>query len=97
MRLMMITKMKLFDIKLQIINENIDMSYMFSNCNLLIKFPNISEFKDLNVIKMTGIFLRCRFLKFIPDISNLNTSNIENMSFLFSECNSLKSLPDISK
>ena len=83
--------------KLKGINNIIDMSKMFSECNLFKTLPDISEWDTSNVINMNGLFNGCTSLSLLPDISKWDTSNVINMRSLFSSCNSLASLPDISK
>ena len=83
--------------KLKGINNIIDMSEMFSGCNLFKTLPDISEWDTSNVINMSGLFNGCTSLSLLPDISKWDTSNVINMSGLFSSCISLASLPDISK
>ena len=79
------------------INNIIDMSEMFSGCDLFQALPDISEWNTSKVINMSGLFRNCTSLIQLPDISKWDTSNVINMSGLFSGCTSLTSIPDISK
>ena len=83
----------LLEIKLGIINNITDMSYMFSECSSL---PFISNFDISKVEDISDLFSGCSSIEFIPDISKWETSEIKYMNNLFSNCLSLKSLPDIS-
>jgi len=83
--------------KLKGINNIIDMSEMFSGCDLFQTLPDISEWDTSNVNNMSGLFKNCTSLIQLPDISKWDTSNVNNMSGLFGNCNSLIQLPDISK
>ena len=83
--------------KLKGINNIIDMSEMFSGCDLFQTLPDISEWNTSKVINMSGLFRNCTSLIQLPDISKWDTSNVINMSGLFSGCTSLTSIPDISK
>ena len=88
-------KENLLIIKLQGIQNVINMSKMFSNCLSLISLPDISSWNTNNVTDMSGLFFSTS-LKSTPDISGWNTSNVTNMSYMFGNCSTLKSLPDIS-
>ena len=83
--------------KLKGINNIIDMSEMFSGCDLFQTLPDISEWDTSKVINMSGLFRNCTSLIQLPDISKWDTSNVINMSGLFGSCTSLTSIPDISK
>ena len=84
-------------IKLKIISEINDISFMFNECNSLISLPDITNLNCFNITNMCGMFSRCETIKSIPDISNLDTKNVKYISYLFWLCRSLISLPDISK
>ena len=87
----------IFEIKLIGIQQITDMSYMFSDCELLSLLPDISKWNTSNATNMSYIFSDCKSLSSLPDISKWNTSNVNNMSYMFSDCISLSSLPEISK
>ena len=85
-----------YEIKLKIIKDLTDLSYMFHLCSTL--SPS-SEISKINISKATNIsylFSECLYLSQLPDISKWNTGNIENMACIFAGCQSLLSLPDIS-
>ena len=48
----------------------IDMSYMFNNCNNIVKLPDISKWDTQNVVYMNNMFCGCSNIKELPDISN---------------------------
>ena len=84
----------------ELTKRNINLSYMFSNCNSLIFIPDISIWKINNsddMVNMSYMFSNCNSLLFLPDISKWNTNNVINISNIFSGCKSIISLPDISK
>ena len=83
--------------KLKGINNIIDMSKMFSECNLFKTLPDISEWDTSNVINMRSLFSSCNSLASLPDISKWDTSNVIDMSFFLNACISLQFIPDISK
>ena len=83
-------------IKLKGINELINISYMFDECESLLSILYFSNWNSSKINNMKCMFNRCKNLISLFDISNLNTSQVRNMSFLFSRCKSLISLPDIS-
>ena len=89
-------KENLLIIKLQGIQNVINMSKMFSNCLSLISLPDISSWNTNNVTNMRCMFCDCKSLISLPNISGWNTINVTNMSYMFGNCTSLKSLPDIS-
>ena len=78
----------IYEIKLIILINMKNCSYMFYNCENIIeiKFPN---FNKNNVTNMSYMFSRCSNLSTLPDISKWNTNNVTNMSFMFSECSKL--------
>ena len=95
------SKMKIigneYEIKLKIIEDLTDLSYMFHLCNSLL--PS-SEINQMNISKATNIsylFSECQYLSKLPDISKWNTVNVENMGCIFAGGQSLLSLPDISQ
>ena len=89
-------------IKLRIIKELTDMSYMFSGCKALISFPDIIEENEnvSEISKITapennsylGSYIKKDFLKNL--ISCLNTKKVNNMKALFAGCISLSYLSD---
>ena len=88
---------KIIELKLRIIKEFTNMSFMFCECSSLLDLPDISKFNTSNVTDIRFIFYNCTSLESLPDISKLNTSNIKIMECIFKDCSSLKSLPDISE
>ena len=74
-----------------------NLKFMFYNCSSLKSLPDISKWKTINVIDMSGMFYNCSLLKSLPDISKWNTINVIDMSGMFYNCSFLLSLPDISK
>jgi len=93
------TNDKLNKLQIKLINiKNItNMSYMFSDCQLLSSLPDISIWKTNNITDMSYMFYYCGALSSLPDISKWNTNNVTDMSNMFNNCTSLLSLPDISK
>ena len=96
-----LNKNKIYEIKLNGINNITNMSCMFKgdifNNTPLFSLPDISKWNTQNIINISGIFYFCSSIKSLPDISKWNTQNVTNMSDMFYECSSLISLPDISK
>ena len=88
---------KILEIKLIGINNFVDASYMFYDCESLKSLPDIPNWNTKNVTDMSHMFWGCKSLISLPDISNWNTKNVTNMSRMFFGCLSLISLPDISK
>ena len=88
---------KILEIKLIGINNIVDASYMFYDCESLKSLPDIPNWNTKNVTDMSHMFWGCKSLISLPDISNWNTKNVTNMSRMFFGCLSLISLPDISK
>ena len=75
-----------FIIKLSIINEIKDMSYMFDECKNLLSIDNFDLLDTSKVTNMSCMFLECESLISISDISNWDTSNVTNLRFLFFSC-----------
>ena len=75
----------------------IDLSYMFDNCSLLKKIPDISHWNTSKVEKMEYMFTNCTSLLVLPDISKWDVSKVKDMKYMFSNCKLLSYLPDISK
>ena len=88
-------KNNLLKIKLQGINNIIDLTSMFEGCSELSYLSDFSNWDTTYVMIMFESFRDCKFEK-LPDISKFNTNNVINMSNMFRGCSSLKSLPDIS-
>ena len=84
-------------IKLLILDDLINLSYMFSSCSCLESVSNFSNIKTSKITDISYMFYECSSLKKVSDISNWNTINVVNMSNMFSWCEALISLPDISK
>ena len=64
-----------------------DMSYMFSDCENLIKV-DLSSFDTKNVISMYSMFSGCGNLIKV-NLSLLNTQNVKNMAWMFCYCENL--------
>ena len=90
-------------LRIKFINNIIDMSYMFYNCDSLISLSDNNEtdinclFLIMHIINIHGMFYGCKSLISIPDTSKWNTSKIICMHGMFYGCKSLRSLPDISE
>ena len=93
----------LIKFKLIFINNKIDMSYMFYECDSLYSLTDNNKknlkisYMKFYVTNMHNFFDGCKSLTLLPDISVWDTSYTFCMGSMFSECESLKSLPDISK
>ena len=74
-----------------------NMSYMFSECDSLSPFSDLSKWNTSNVNNMSFLFSECSNLISLPDISKWDISNVKDMNQIFNNCSSLISLPDISK
>ena len=83
-------------IELSGINDIIDASYMFADCEMLKSLSNISKWNVDKITNMSYMFFNCESLEFLPDISKWNINKVTNMSHMFSNCQALKNLPDIS-
>ena len=88
---------EIFEIKLEVINNLINLGDMFDNCDSLYALTDISNLNTSNVEQMNGMFRGCSSLCELDDISNWDTSNVKDMNGMFNGCKSLSSLPDISK
>ena len=75
----------------------LDMSEMFNDCQSLTSIPDISNWNTNSLTNLSGIFYCCCSLLKLPDISKWNTNHVINMFAIFKDCLLLKSLPDISK
>ena len=87
----------IIEIKLNGVNDILDISYMFADCDCLKSLSDISKWKVDEVINMSYMFYNCESLQSLPDISKWNVDKVTNMSHMFSNCESLTYLPDISK
>ena len=88
---------KILEIKLKVVRELKDISYMFADCESLISVSRTLSWKTDSITIMMGLFAGCTSLQVLPDLSLIDTSKITNMRGIFLGCQSLKSLPDISK
>ena len=95
---------QIIKIKLEVINDFTDLSFMFKNSNLIVNNQldksdksDISKLNTEKVKNMSNLFCGCTFLTKLPDISNWKTNNVKFMNNLFNGCSNLISLPDISK
>ena len=86
-----------YEIKLKILNNIDDLSYMFNQCNCLSQSSEINNINISNITNISYLFSECQKISQLPDISKWNTSKVENMACIFAGCQSLSSLPDISK
>ena len=64
-----------------------DISYIFYNCDNLIKI-DLSSFNTQNITNMFGMFSDCINLIEI-NLSSFNTKNVTNMSYMFNNCKNL--------
>ena len=93
----------LIKFKFMFIDNIIDMSFMFYECNSLISLSDNNEksldisYLHINIINMKCLFNGCKSLISLPDISKWDTSNVNDMSYMLFKCVKLISLPDISK
>ena len=76
--------MKVCKITLIETNEIRDMSYMFSDCSLLLSLQDNSFFDTSNVINMNNMFSGCLSLNNVEIISKWNISNV--MLLICMEC-----------
>ena len=79
-----------YEIKLVFKKKLTNCSYMFSNCDNIIKI-DLSSFDSSQVTNMKYMFGKCHFLEEI-NLSNLDTSKVTNMSYLFNKCSTLKKI-----
>ena len=84
------------EIKLKIIEQLTDMSYMFYDCSSLIEICNIDKIDTRKVTNMSFLFAGCKSLRNLPDILDWETENVTNMKYMFGECHSLTKLPNVS-
>ena len=92
-----IKKNEFIQIKLKIIENITDLSYMFFKCFSLISLQGISKLNTNNVNNMSCLFYGCSSLKYLPDLSKWNINKVIYIKGIFCLCCSLLSLPDISK
>ena len=83
-------------IKLKIIDDINDLSYLFFNCTNLLSVDNLSIFNKYGLVDLSYMFAGCSSLKEIPDIFQLEVHNVVKIKNLFDSCSSLKEIPDIS-
>ena len=86
----------ILEIKLKGINNIIDMSFMFADCEKLLSLSDISDWDSSKVNNMSFMFYNCSLLNSLPDISKWNTSNVTNMKCMFYNCSNLKSISSLS-
>jgi len=89
------TKKKWLEVKIKFLDNIINLSSMFKDCELLSYVYNFHNFNTKNLKTVNDLFYKCKLLLNIDDISNWNISNVNNIEGLFYECSSLKELPDI--
>ena len=77
-----------YEIKLVLKKKLKDCSYMFSNCDNIIKI-DLSLFDSSEVTNMNYMFGKCHFIEEI-NLTDLDTSKVTNMSYLFNKCSTLK-------
>ena len=87
---------QIIKIKLEVINDFIDLSFMFKNSNLIANNQlnksdksDISKLNTEKVIDMSNLFCGCTFLTTLSDISNWKTNNVKFMNNLFNGCSNL--------
>ena len=88
---------KILEIKLKIIRDMKDISFMFSDCSSLISISKLLTWNTDNIISMKGMFAGCSSLVSLPDLSLIKTNKVRNFRGIFAGCESLVSLPNISK
>ena len=74
-----------------------NINYMFSGCQELLSFPDISKWNTSKITTMVGLFSNCQKIERLPDISKWDTSKVVDLNNMLSGCINLSSLPDISK
>ena len=85
-----------FEIKLDGVNNIINMSEMFHKCNNLSSVPNISQMNTSKVIKMNSLFDGCEILETLPDISCWDIGKVTDIRAMFYNCKNLIKIPDLS-
>ena len=80
-----------YKIKLKFYINLTDCSYMFANCENIIKI-NFASFNTKYVKSMKYMFHRCINLKYINNLFIFDTGNVIDMSDMFSFCNNLNNL-----
>ena len=88
---------KILTITLKGINNIVNMSQMFYECDSLLSISNSSKCDTSNVTNMRSMFNGCSSLNELYGISKFDTSNVTDMYCMFYECSSLIFMPDISK
>ena len=88
---------KILEIKLKIIRDMKDISFMFSDCKSLLSISKLLTWNTDNIISMKGMFAGCSSLVSLPDLSVIKTNKVRNFRGIFAGCESLVSLPNISK
>ena len=89
-------KEKYLEIKVKLLNNLINISYMFSGCKQLVSAKYLSLINTDDVVDMSFMFSNCSSLSSLPDISKWNISQVKNMESMFEGCLLLKSCPEIS-
>ena len=79
-----------YEIKITFKNKMKDCSFMFRNCQNIIKI-DLSSFDSSNVTSMKYMFGRCIHLENI-NLKNLNPENVKDMSYMFNKCKNLKKI-----
>ena len=88
---------KILEIKLKIIRDMKDISFMFSDYTSLLSISKLLTWNTDNIISMKGMFAGCSSLVSLPDLSLIKTNKVRNFRGIFAGCESLVSLPNISK
>ena len=57
-------------VHLKQLNNTLDISFMFYDCNSLLSIENITNWSIENIINMSFLFVGCSSLKSLPDIQN---------------------------
>ena len=81
------TKVRLFSEK-----PIIDMSYMFNECDSLVKV-SFNKYDTSKTINMSKMFCGCLFLELVEGL--IYTNNVENMSHMFENCSYLYNINSI--
>jgi len=69
----------------------VDMSYMFSGCNMLKEIIGIEDIDTHNVTTMEGMFYNSWSIERL-DLNSWDVSNVENMYNMFRDCYHLREL-----
>ena len=77
------------ELKLKVINNLTDISFMFDGCSSLSNLSGISNWDINKVTNLSFMFSECSSLTNLPDISKWDTKNVTNINGMFFGCNNL--------